>query len=137
MATDRKRVVSDEQKAAMAEGRSQSHALAPYLEALQAHRPKRGRKRTPESIERRLAVIKEELKFGKQIKRVALLQERRDLIAERQKLDKIYDLSAHEESFVANVKPYSERRGISYETWRELGVPVAVLKRAGITRSRS
>lgn len=137
MATEKKWVVSDEQKAAMALGRTQSRALAPYLEALQAHRPKRGRKRTPESIEARLAAIKEELQFGKQIKRVALLQERRDLIAERQRMDKKIDLTASEEAFVANAKPYSERRGITYESWRELGVPAAVLKRAGISRSRS
>ncbi|MBW3610826.1 MAG: hypothetical protein KY438_04785 [Actinobacteria bacterium] len=137
MATRKKRVVSDEQKAAMAEGRAQSRALAPYLEALETHRPKRGRKRTPESIDRRLAAIREELRFGKQIKRVALLQERRDLIAERQRLDKKVDLTAYEEAFVANAKSYSERRGITYEAWRELGVPASVLKRAGISRSRS
>lgn len=116
MATGKKRVVSEEQKAAMAEGRTQSRALAPYLEALEAHRPKRGRKRTPESIDRRLAAIREELQFGKPIKRVALLQERRDLIAERQKIDKKVDLAAHEETFVANAKAYSERRGITYDT---------------------
>lgn len=137
MATRKKRVVSDEQKAAMAEGRAQSRALAPYLEALETHRPKRGRKRTPESIDRRLAAIREELRFGKQIKRVALLQERRDLIAERQRLDKKVDLTAYEEAFVATAKSYSERRGITYEAWRELGVPASVLKRAGISRSRS
>ncbi|MDP8953499.1 MAG: hypothetical protein M3N37_00980 [Actinomycetota bacterium] len=137
MATRKKRVVSDEQKAAMAEGRAQSRALAPYLEALETHRPKRGRKRTPESIDRRLAAIREELRFGKQIKRVALLQERRDLIAERQRLDKKVELTAYEEAFVANAKSYSERRGITYEAWRELGVPASVLKRAGISRSRS
>ena len=121
----------------MAVGRTQSRALAPYLEALEANRPKRGRKRTPESIDRRLADIREELKFGKPIKRVALLQERRDLIAERQKLDKKVDLAAYEEAFVANAKSYSERRGITYETWRELGVPASVLKRAGIANSSS
>ncbi len=135
MATEKKRVVSDEQKAAMAEGRAQSRALAPYLEALETQRPKRGRKRTPESIERRLAVIREELQFGKQIKRVALMQERRDLIAERQRMDKKVDPGAYQDAFVANAKPYSERRGITYEAWRELGVPAAVLKRAGISQS--
>lgn len=135
MASEKKRVVSDEQKVAMALGRAQSRALAPYLEALRENRPKRGRKRTPESIEQRLAIIREELRFAKQIKRVALIQERRDLIAERQRMDKKVDLGAYEDSFVANAQPYSERRGITFEAWRELGVPAAVLKRAGISPS--
>ncbi len=36
---------------------------------------------------------------------------------------------------MANAKSYGERKGISYEAWRQLGVPAEVLKRAGITKS--
>ena len=39
----------------------QGRAVRRYLEALEAHKPKRGRKRTPESIEKRLARIEDEL----------------------------------------------------------------------------
>jgi hypothetical protein len=35
---------------------------------------------------------------------------------------------------VGAAKAYSERRGISYAAWRELGVEAAVLKKAGIGR---
>ncbi len=64
-----------------------------------------------------------------------LLQERLDLTRERDQLGAEVDLSVHEEAFVANAKSYGERKGISYEAWRQLGVPAEVLKRAGITKS--
>ena len=50
----RKRSMSDDHKAALAAGRNEGRAVRRYLEALEAHKPKRGRKRTPESIEKRL-----------------------------------------------------------------------------------
>lgn len=134
MAPRKKRVVSDDQKAAMAEGRAQSRTLAPYLEALETYKPKRGRKRTPESITRRLEAIDRELEKGNQIKRLSLVQERLDLLKERDNLGHEVDLSDHEEAFVANAKSYGDRKGISYEAWRQLGVPPVVLKRAGISR---
>ena len=37
-----------------------------------------------------------------------------------------------ERAFVEAAAPYGERKGISYKAWREVGVPAAVLKRAGI-----
>ncbi|MGI9119984.1 MAG: hypothetical protein ACR2G7_07685 [Acidimicrobiales bacterium] len=134
MAPRKKRVVSDDQKTAMAEGRAQSRLLAPYLEALETYKPKRGRKRTPESIDRRLAAIDRELERGNQMKRLSLVQERLDLLNERENLEQDVDLSSYEETFVANAKSYGDRKGISYEAWRQLGVPPAVLKRAGISR---
>ena len=42
--------MSDSHKAALAEGREQGRAVRRYLEALEAHKLKRGRKRTQESI---------------------------------------------------------------------------------------
>jgi hypothetical protein len=45
------------------------------------------------------------------------------------------DISALENGFVAVGKSYSARQGISYATWREIGVDAAVLKRAGISRT--
>ncbi|HEV2767248.1 MAG TPA: hypothetical protein VGV63_06030 [Acidimicrobiales bacterium] len=137
MTPAKKRAVSDEQKAAMAEGRAQSRSIAPYLEALEAHKPKRGRKRTPESIDKRIAAIDRELEDANQIKRLSLVQERLDLLEERENLQRDVDLSQYEDDFVENAKSYGERKGISYQAWRELGVPAAVLKRAGITRAGS
>jgi hypothetical protein len=135
MAQRKKRVVSDDHKAAMAEGRTQSRAISAYLDALDAHKPKRGRKRTAESVDKRLAAIDKQLGSANPIKRLSLIQERLDLLNERAAMEGRVDLSQFEDDFVAAAAGYSERKGISYAAWRELGVPPAVLKRAGISRA--
>ena len=51
----KKTAMSDAHKAALAQGRAAGNrAVRNYLEALEAHKPKRGRKRTPDSIKKRL-----------------------------------------------------------------------------------
>jgi hypothetical protein len=57
-----------------------------------------------------------------------------DLEAEKDSMQTTVDLSGFEADFVKAAKGYSERKGISYTAWRELGVPAAVLKQAGIGR---
>jgi hypothetical protein len=47
----KRRPMSDEHKEALARGRHEGRVVREYLEALRATKPKRGRKRTPESIE--------------------------------------------------------------------------------------
>jgi hypothetical protein len=135
MAQRKKRTVTDTHKAAMAEGRTQSRAIAAYLDALDTHKPKRGRKRTPDSIDKRLAAIDKSLETANPIKRLSLIQERLDLLNEKESLAGNVDLSEFEDEFVAAAKGYSDRKGISYAAWRELGVPPAILKRAGISRA--
>lgn len=127
--------MSADHKAALAEGRQQSRAVRDYLEALEAHRPKRGRKRTPESVQKRLDAIESQLDDANPLSRLQLVQERLDLQAEREAMDSTIDLTAIEEAFVSSAQPYGERKGISFAAWRELGVPADVLKRAGISRS--
>ncbi|MFP5256702.1 MAG: hypothetical protein ACLGI8_12745 [Acidimicrobiia bacterium] len=127
--------MSDEHKAALAEGRNQGRAVRRYLEALEAHKPKRGRKRTPESIKKRLARIETELEQADALKRLQLIQERLDLAEELAATEAKVDLTELEEGFVAAAAAYSSRKGISYAAWRELGVDAAVLKRAGISRA--
>ena len=50
----KKKPMSSEHKAALARGREHGRAVKNYLEALSANKPKRGRKRTPDSINKRL-----------------------------------------------------------------------------------
>jgi hypothetical protein len=126
--------MSAQHKAALAEGRAHGRAVRDYLEALELNRPRRGRKRTPDSVKKRLAAIESSLADATGVKRVQLLQERRDLGAELGGMDATVDLSSVEKAFVKAAKPYSESKGISYATWREAGVPADVLKRAGIGR---
>jgi hypothetical protein len=127
--------MTDEHKAALAEGRTQGRAVRAYLEALDANRPKRGRKRTPDSIKKRLHTIDTELPSADKLHALHLRQERRDLQQELAGMDKTVDLAGVEKEFIAAAKTYGERKGISYATWREAGVSAAVLKQAGISRS--
>jgi hypothetical protein len=129
--------MSDEHKAALAEGRAQGRAVRHYLEALEAHKPKRGRKRTPDSIQRRLDKIDVEMVDADPVKRLELIQERLDLKAELEAGSATVDLSALEAEFVKAAKPYAQRKGISYEAFRQVGVPAAALKAAGIGRGKS
>jgi hypothetical protein len=129
------KAMSDEHKAAMKAGREQGRAVKAYLDALEQHRPRRGRQRTPESIRKRLAVIDQAMPEASSLKRLQLTQERRDLqdeLAAKQAPD--VDLSKLESDFARAAKGYGASKGIEYATWRELGVPADVLKRAGITR---
>jgi hypothetical protein len=103
---------------------------------LEANKPKRGRRRTPESIGRRLGQIEDEIPAATPTKRLELVQERIDLQAELEAMEDKPDLTATTREFVANAKAYSERKGISYAAWRELGVEASILKEAGIGRGR-
>jgi hypothetical protein len=127
--------MSDEHKAALAEGRNQGRSVRRYLEALDTYKPKRGRKRTPESMQKRLDRIDVELVSADPLKRLQLIQERLDLTSELEATTEKVDLSGLEADFVAAAAAYSARKGISYAAWRELGVEPAVLKRAGIKRA--
>lgn len=133
MASD-KTTMSTAHKAALAEGRANGRAVREYLEALEATKPKRGRRRTPESVTKRLETIEGDLAGASGVKKVQLLQERRDLKGELESLGATVDLTGVETAFIKAAKSYSENKGIAYATWREAGVPTDVLKRAGLTR---
>jgi hypothetical protein len=121
-------------KQALAEGRTQSKAVRQYLEALEAHRPKRGRKRTPDSIKKRLDALETQIESADPLRKLQLIQERMDLAKELSNMEDKPDLSALEKGFTDNAKAYGQRKKISYAAWRELGVSAATLKAAGITR---
>lgn len=127
--------LSADHKAALAEGRSQGRAIRRYLEALEAHKPKRGRKRTPESIKKRLDKLDTEIAEADALKRVGLVQEQMNLQRELEGLEAKVDMSSVEEGFIEAAGPYSRRKGISYAAWRAVGVPASVLKEAGISRA--
>lgn len=128
--------MSDEHKAALARGRVEGKVVRDYLEALKANKPKRGRKRTPESVNNRLEAIEEELIEASAIEELRLVQERRDLQDELAKLEAgSVDITVLEDEFVKVAASYSDAKGISYATWRDVGVAAGVLRRAGIPRS--
>ena len=126
--------MSDEHKAALERGRAEGRAVRDYLEALRNSKPKRGRKRTPDSIKARLDKIDAEMQDASAIEELQLVQERRDLTEELESFDAGVDISELEQSFVEVAKSYAERKGISYASWRDVGVPASVLTQAGIKR---
>jgi hypothetical protein len=129
--------MSNGHKAALARGRAESACVRHYLEALETSKPKRGRKRTPASIDKRLAAIDTQLAAADALTKLHLLQEQKDLTDERLRVAKVKDLSALEKQFIKVAQAYGKRKGISYGTWRAAGVSANVLEAAGISRARS
>ena len=122
-------------KAALAEGRDQGRMVRRYLEALEANRPRRGRKVTAESMKKKLAAITQKLSGADPLTRLQLTQERMNLEKALSAGDQRVDLTQLEREFVKAARPYGARKGISYAAWREIGVDAAVLKRAGVRRA--
>ena len=125
-----------EHKAALARGREQGRAVRDYLAALNEEK-KPGRKLNPETLQQRIDQTREQIDAEPDpAKRVELIQKRIDDEERLANLDEQADLDALQKEFTKVAKEYSERKGITYSAWREAGVPAAVLKDAGIPRTR-
>ncbi len=129
--------MSDSHKAALAKGREEGRIVRSYLEALETTKPRRGRKRTVDSIRKKLASIEKELTSASPLSRLHLVQEQRDLEAELAQSGQSVDVAALEKDFIRVAKNYSLRKGLSYSAWRAVGVSARVLEKAGIARTRS
>ncbi len=121
----------------MSQGREEGRIVSRYLQALEEHRARRGRPRTRDSVQRQLEAIEKRLYNATALQRLHLQQERKNLLAivdnENRKADVMPKLEAE---FVKVARSYSDRKKIDYSTWRDQGVPPAVLARAGITTGR-
>jgi hypothetical protein len=126
--------LTDQHKAALAQGRMEGRAVRAYLEALRGNKPKRGRKRTADSVNKRLDTIDKQLKTADPVTELRLVQERRDLNSELAGMGSNIDAKSLEDAFVKVAASYSKRQGISWASWREVGVPASVLTRAGLSR---
>ena len=135
--TPAKRAMSADHKQKLAQGRNESRVVSRYLEAVVAGKGKRGRKRTPESISLQITRIDKEISAATAIRKLELTQRRADLVLEKERLLARVDLTSVEKDFVKVAKSYAARNGISYASFRSLGVPAEVLKKAGISRARS
>lgn len=127
--------MSVEHKAALAKGREEGRTVRRYLVALEEQKPRRGRKRTPESVRKRLTTVEQLLPDADPLSRLHLLQEREDLTAELARNSVSDDLAAAEKAFTRVARAYGRRKGISYSAWRAVGVSVQALQKAGITRA--
>ena len=130
--TAKKSAMSNAHKQALANGRAEGRIIREYLEIVEATRPRRGRKRTPESITRRLSLIASEMKTADPVTKVRLIQERLNLRSELAGMKSKAEVLAAESKFVKVVKKFSDRNDITFDAWREVGVSPSVLKKAGI-----
>jgi hypothetical protein len=127
--------MSQAHKEALAQGRRESKAISNYLGAIESRRP--GRKVTRESLEARLAGIDDRIAAEQNpLKRVELVQSKLDSQKALQLMGEAQNDADVETGFIENAASYSDRKGITYGAWREAGVPAAVLKKAGIARTR-
>ncbi len=134
VAVAKKSSMSSSHKEALALGREQGRLVRRYVDALEANRPKRGRKRTLETVTRRLKEVERQLETAQGLDRVHLIQQRMDLRNEMMAKSSVVDLSELEKGFVEAAAEYGRRKGITYAAWREAGVPTSVLSKAGIGR---
>lgn len=103
---------------------------------MEQHKPKRGRRVSVEELERRIEEAKEDAESNPSaLKRLNATQALIDLERrlEEARAPKV-DLAELEKGFIEYGASYAESKKISYEAFRSVGVPAAVLKQAGIKR---
>lgn len=119
-------------KAKLAQGRSDARAVKAYLEYLENNRPKRGRRRTEESIRSRLEAIAGELESASSLARLNMYQEQADLEAELSALEEKVDGAALRAAFIEAARRYAESKGLKKAAFRQMGIDAATLTEAGI-----
>lgn len=134
--TRKSKPMTDEHKAALAEGREQGRIVDNYLVALETNRPKRGRKVTPESRQKKLDEIERDLLTASGVERLKLLQLQKNLQAQQAEKKPENDLPALEKEFIRVAAAYAAKQGIVRSTFVDMGVPVPVLKAAGLKGTR-
>jgi len=106
-----------------------------YLEALGSRRP--GRPITRESLQRKLDNLDSKIAVEEDpLRKVELIQQRIEAEQALSAVSESADMAAFEAGFIEVAKSYSERKGISYSAWRQIGVPADVLRKAGVPRTR-
>ena len=121
----------DRGEADWAAGRDESRIVRDYLEALEWE----GHECTSGPTQNLVGEVEVALGDADPMRRPHLDRDRTDLPNEGETLDETVRGAALEEEFVAVASSYSDHRGISYATSREVGVDAAVLRRAGVTPS--
>ncbi len=135
MATTKSETESDVTKDSSA--RAQAKVIREYLEAIERNRPRRGRKRTRDTVEKQLGQVDVLLEDAEPLDRLHLIQRKIDLETELENLKNKVDIRDLESRFVAAAKEYSDRKGLSYDAWHALGISNEVLERAGISVPRT
>ena len=87
------------------------------------------------TIKRQLAAVEGKLEATTApLEKLRLVQQQLDLQNELESRSSDTASSELEANFIAVASAYSERHGIGYRAFRQLGVPAATLKKAGVSR---
>jgi len=119
-------------KAKLAQGRADARAVKAYLEYLENNRPKRGRRRTEESIGARLEVIDAELETASPLARLNFYQEQTDLQDELAAMQQKSDGSELKAAFAEAAGRYAKSKGIGKAAFKQMGIDAKTLSEAGI-----
>lgn len=127
--------MTEQHKEALKVGRLEARAIKAYLKALDARKP--GRRVTRESLEARLGSIEAKIaESDDPLRKLELVQKKLDIEDSLDQVEDARNIADLEGGFVQHARSYSERKGISYTAWRQIGVTAATLKAAGITETR-
>lgn len=114
----------------MSAARRESAVVKAYLTALRGG--PRERRLDPDVVRARIERINEQLLSADVIGELKLVQERMNLEAELSRPRSGPDRAQLEAAFIEVAGRFSARKGIRYETWREVGVEPRVLRLAGV-----
>ncbi|MGH8945707.1 MAG: hypothetical protein ACRDVL_06130 [Acidimicrobiia bacterium] len=127
--------MSKEHKEALARGRKEARAVKAYLKAIDERTS--GRQPSKGTLQNRLDKVNQKIEATQDpLKTVDLLQSKLDIEKTLSRVGDQDDFEETQKAFVENVRPYSERKGITYTAWREFGVPAKVLRAAGLPETR-
>jgi len=118
---------------AIQRGRRESEAVSAYIQAIDSGGYSKSR---GPSLDARLQKLNDKLEApGLTVaQRVILIQRRMDILMAMD-AGPALDMPALEQGFVEVVQSFSERHGITYATWRAVGVPARVLREAGYSEA--
>ncbi len=127
--------MSEEHKKALSQGRAEARAIKAYLKALTPRKP--GRPVTKDSLTKRPEGVNQKLNgTDDPLTRVDLIQTKLDIEAALADVKDGASSESLEAGFIEYAASYSERKGVTYTAWREVGVPASVLRSAGIKETR-
>ena len=128
---DKRKHLSKEVREARAAARNETRVVRAYLESLQTSGMSRGGRRKPlqQVMEEVVAALETE---RDPLVRLGLVQKR--LETEKQLASEVVQVAPEdlEGPFIEVALPYSKRKNICRQAWREIGVPAMVLKASGI-----
>lgn len=112
-------------------GREEARKVRRYLRSLTTRPP------NVEQLRRQLEQLDSDLAGRLEpVDRLEAIQRKLDLEAELSEAERVRLPEDYEPEFIEVAASFSERKGIRWPAWRELGVPARVLREAGIPRTR-